>query len=177
MEIKKGIRLCRVTNTANGWLVVLRIYVASTVFQPYRDLEAGNNQSLKSHIATWKQEITNLWKGYFLLPSRDMAEIPLKLRKSSIQPTNQPFWRCLSHDKVWYLSSSSFLSRHSSCWSVWRKRGLYWKRDVVKIYYWLDYLRLRMSSFRSINTFFCINVIWFFRAFEIVEINAHSQRK
>ena len=29
------------------WLVVLRIYVALAVFQPYRDLEAGNNQSLK----------------------------------------------------------------------------------------------------------------------------------
>ena len=30
-----------------GWLVVLRIYVALAVFQPYRDLEAGYNQSLK----------------------------------------------------------------------------------------------------------------------------------
>ena len=29
------------------WLVVLRIYVASAVFQPYRDLEAGDDQSLK----------------------------------------------------------------------------------------------------------------------------------
>ena len=31
-----------------GWLVVLRIYVALAVFQPYSDLEAGDNQSLKS---------------------------------------------------------------------------------------------------------------------------------
>ena len=30
-----------------GWLVVLRIYVALAVIQPYRDLEAGDNQSLK----------------------------------------------------------------------------------------------------------------------------------
>ena len=30
-----------------GWLVVLRIYVALEVFQPYRNLEAGDNQSLK----------------------------------------------------------------------------------------------------------------------------------
>ena len=30
-----------------GWLVVLRIYVALVVFQPYSDLEAGDNQSLK----------------------------------------------------------------------------------------------------------------------------------
>ena len=31
----------------SSWLVVLRIYVALAVFQPYRDLEAGDNQSLK----------------------------------------------------------------------------------------------------------------------------------
>ena len=36
-------------------------------------------------LATWISEI-----GYLLLPSRDMAGIPLKRRKSSIQPTNQP---------------------------------------------------------------------------------------
>ena len=30
----------------SGWLVALRIYVALAVFQPYRDLEAGDNQSL-----------------------------------------------------------------------------------------------------------------------------------
>ena len=35
-------------------------------------------------LATWISEI-----GYLLFPSRDMAEIPLKRRKSSIQPTNQ----------------------------------------------------------------------------------------
>ena len=34
-----------------GWLVVLRIYVALAVFQPYRDLEAGDNQSLKIQVA------------------------------------------------------------------------------------------------------------------------------
>ena len=35
------------TATLAGWLVVLRIYVASAAFQLYRDLEAGDNQSLK----------------------------------------------------------------------------------------------------------------------------------
>ena len=30
-----------------GWLVVLRIYVALAVYQPYRDLGAGDNQSMK----------------------------------------------------------------------------------------------------------------------------------
>ena len=36
-----------------GWLVVLRIYMyfASVEFQPYRDLEAGDNQSLKIQVA------------------------------------------------------------------------------------------------------------------------------
>ena len=36
---------------SSEWLVVLRIYVASAVFQPYRDLEVGNNQSLKIQVA------------------------------------------------------------------------------------------------------------------------------
>ena len=34
-----------------GWLVVLRIHVASSVFQSYRDLEARDNQSLKIEVA------------------------------------------------------------------------------------------------------------------------------
>ena len=38
---------CQHKRNAFGWLVVLRIYVASAVFQPYRHLEAGDNQSLK----------------------------------------------------------------------------------------------------------------------------------
>ena len=39
--------MSRLTFCKNGWLVELRIYVASAVLQPYRDLEAGDNQSLK----------------------------------------------------------------------------------------------------------------------------------
>ena len=34
-----------------GWLVVLRINVDLTIFQPYLDLEAGDNQSLKIQVA------------------------------------------------------------------------------------------------------------------------------
>ena len=37
--------------TIVGWLVVLRIYVALAIFQPYRDLEAEDNQSLKIQVA------------------------------------------------------------------------------------------------------------------------------
>ena len=33
------------------WLVALGIYVASVVFHPYRDLEAGDNQCLKIQVA------------------------------------------------------------------------------------------------------------------------------
>ena len=35
----------------NGWLVVLRINVDLAIFQPYLDLEAGDNQSLKIQVA------------------------------------------------------------------------------------------------------------------------------
>ena len=46
-------------------------------------------------LATWISEI-----GYLLLPSRDMAEIPLKRRKSSIQPTNQPTNKSMQEYKI-----------------------------------------------------------------------------
>ena len=34
-----------------GWLVVLRTNVDLVIFQPYLDLEAGDNQSLKIRVA------------------------------------------------------------------------------------------------------------------------------
>ena len=34
-----------------GWLVVFRINVDLAIFQPYLDLEAGDNQSLKIQVA------------------------------------------------------------------------------------------------------------------------------
>ena len=34
-----------------GWLVVLRIHVDLAIFQPYLDLEAEDNQSLKIQVA------------------------------------------------------------------------------------------------------------------------------
>ena len=44
--------LAAVTRTKEGtlyiWLVVLRINVDLAIFQPYLDLEAGDNQSLKN---------------------------------------------------------------------------------------------------------------------------------
>ena len=35
-------------NCLLGWLVVLRVFVALAILQPYCDLEAGDNQSLIS---------------------------------------------------------------------------------------------------------------------------------
>ena len=39
------------SNIFVGWLVVLRINVDLAIFQPYLDLEAGDNQSLKIQVA------------------------------------------------------------------------------------------------------------------------------
>ena len=43
IEVKELQRYCFV-----GWFVVLMVFVALAIFQPYCDLEAGDNQSLKS---------------------------------------------------------------------------------------------------------------------------------
>ena len=45
--LSQGIHICNIKDLSLvvGWLVVLRMYVASAVFQPYRDLEAGDTQS------------------------------------------------------------------------------------------------------------------------------------
>ena len=45
--IRSGIH----TVFALGWMVVLRINVDLAIFQPYLDLEAGDNQSLKIQVA------------------------------------------------------------------------------------------------------------------------------
>ena len=49
-EFGKKVKLGN-NNVPFGWLVVLRIFLAIAVFQPYRDLEAGDNQSLKIQVA------------------------------------------------------------------------------------------------------------------------------
>ena len=46
-KISAEFEVISVTFLSQHWLVVLRIYVALAVSQPYRDLEAGDNQSLK----------------------------------------------------------------------------------------------------------------------------------
>ena len=54
-----------------GWLVLLRIYVALAIFQPYRDLEAGDNQSLKSK---WQDGESN--PGPLAVQAKSLSTIP-----------------------------------------------------------------------------------------------------
>ena len=64
------------------------------------------------HLATWISEI-----GYLLLPSRDMAELPLKRRKSSIQPTNKSMQEykilCYYVKIVWCTIHYEFMNMHN----------------------------------------------------------------
>ena len=67
-----------------GWLVVLRIYVALAVFQPYRDLEAGVNQSLKfkwrggeSNSGPLAPQAKSLTTRPLLLPARQVTKYHL----------------------------------------------------------------------------------------------------
>ena len=57
-----------------GWLVVLRIDVALAVFQSYRDLEAGDNQSLKFK---WRGGETN--PGPLAPQAKSLTTRPLPL--------------------------------------------------------------------------------------------------
>ena len=47
MNFKTQKSLSSPNATIGCWLVVLKIYDALALFQPYRDLEAGDNKSLK----------------------------------------------------------------------------------------------------------------------------------
>ena len=66
-----------------GLLVVLRIYVASAVFQPYRDLEAGDNQPLKIQVV-----MPGIEPGSFCSASQELnhsatATPPRKIKPST----------------------------------------------------------------------------------------------
>ena len=65
--------------TLVGWLVVLRIYVALAVFQPYCNLEAGDNQSLKGPITIRRTAIPRMVVNFstfaFLLNFSFMKQI------------------------------------------------------------------------------------------------------
>ena len=46
-----------------GWLAVLRINVDLAIFQPYLDLESGDNQSLKIQVARQGVEPQSSWSA------------------------------------------------------------------------------------------------------------------
>ena len=77
-----------------GWLVALRIYVALAVSQPYRDLEAGDKQSLKFK-----------WRGGELNPgplapqAKSLTTRPTLLAAELCAlPENEPFYTFLERD-------------------------------------------------------------------------------
>ena len=50
-DVEYFLRVVSLKSLQVGWLVVLRINVDLAIFQPYLDLEAGDNQSLKIQVA------------------------------------------------------------------------------------------------------------------------------
>ena len=65
-----------------SWLVALRIYVASALFQPYCDLEAGENQSLKFK---WRGRESN--PGPLTPQTKSLTTRPPLLRMPRYQDT------------------------------------------------------------------------------------------
>ena len=73
-------------------------------------------------LATWISEI-----GYLLLPSSDMAEIPLKRRKSSIQPTNQLLTEITGHTYALFWGQGDYSNRYTSM-NTWIR---HWENCMV----------------------------------------------
>ena len=84
-----------------GWLVVLRIYVASAVFHLYRDLEAGDNQSLKFK---WRGGESN--PGLLASQAKSLTTRPPPLPKGTCKHTKY-VWQLQSH----LIHSSLYLAR------------------------------------------------------------------
>ena len=66
------------------WLVVLGIYVALVVFQSYRDLEAGDNKSLKFK---WRDRESN--PGPLTPQAKSLTTRPLPLPTASGEKKSQ----------------------------------------------------------------------------------------
>ena len=96
------------------WLVVLRIYIASAVFQPYRDLEAGDMQSLKFK---WRGRESNPGLLLRLIYTNVRCEHPLE---SNPQPTchgikirKPPSHDIYSHDpSIFLFRISQYQTNH-----------------------------------------------------------------
>ena len=116
-----------------GWLVVLRIYVALAVFQPYRDLEAGDNQSLKFK---WRDRESNpgplspqaksltiaapgvTWKGIISgvrMPNMNSFKGSIAIAKIKSWPSSDKLYRETNRqtDKSWH-KTTTLAGRQSS---------------------------------------------------------------
>ena len=67
-----------------GWLVVLRINVDLAVFQPYLDLEAGDNQSLKMQVARPGIEPGPLAPQAKSLTTRPPLLLPVEMEQNEV---------------------------------------------------------------------------------------------
>ena len=101
-------------------------------------------------LATWISEI-----GYLPLPSRDMAEMPLKRRKSSIQPTNQ-HW-CIQSRRVSHLLNSIFFQETSG-----------------NIYMYLDKENRIYSEIPCIHETRVWSILWMLSDFKVIPGEAGS---
>ena len=85
-----------------GWLVVLRIYVALAVFQIYRNLEAGDNKSLKFK---WRGGESN--PGHLASQAKSITTRPQLLPDTGCGLTlyMDTIWHNIYHDtqrQLWY---------------------------------------------------------------------------
>ena len=66
-DVSRGTRIMQEKQTNQysrfGWLVALRINVDLAIFQPYLDLEAGDNQSLRIQVARPGIEPRSSWSA------------------------------------------------------------------------------------------------------------------
>ena len=107
------------------WLVVLRIYVALVVFQPYRDLEAGDNQSLKFKWRGGESNPGPLAPQAKSLTTRPLLLLPWSGRNGQVYITEprclhlpnlvlyQLFISTWSIDVTWWCVSFIYITRCS----------------------------------------------------------------
>ena len=91
---KRGVTLADPRRWLVGWLVVLRIDVDLAIFQPYLDLKAGDNQSMKIQVAR---------PGF---EPRSSRSVTLDVKSAVVwgTSTNREIFCC----KYFYSSSASF---------------------------------------------------------------------
>ena len=107
-----------------GWLFFLRIYVTLAVFQPYRDLEAGENQSLKFK-----------WRGGESNPIAHIYESPFTVHyQIVISP-----WHYTIIDFWWgvlvTIKTASGIDAAGGCHPIPGKSFMFMSKPKSKVYY------------------------------------------